>query len=276
MSLHIGICTLNAMRTLPVVMDAIAQAKLHDKLWVVDSGSTDGTIDFATASGATVMHRDWDGMVGQRRFLLEHCRAQGANWALMLDADEWPDASLWSAVAKLLAQDPPNISGAVLHRQLMVHGKPLNHVCQPERRLRLVRPEHASVVGSCGNQAEGIHDRIEVEGATIQLTGKLMHDAFADLGDALSRNLGYARVEAASNRTNGGLGRLLFSPLAAFCKQFVLKQGFRDGRRGFLMSQTLAMVTWQKHLLAAERRLLDQEANKSSTKGSEGDQERGQ
>ena len=77
MSLHIGICTLNAMRTLPVVMDAIAQAKLHDRLWVVDSGSTDGTIDFAKANGATVMHRDWDGMVGQRRFLLEHCRTQG-------------------------------------------------------------------------------------------------------------------------------------------------------------------------------------------------------
>ena len=59
------------MRTFPVVMDAIAQANLHDKLWVVDSGSTDGTIDFATASGATVMHRDWDGMVGQRQLLLD-------------------------------------------------------------------------------------------------------------------------------------------------------------------------------------------------------------
>ena len=84
----------------------------------------------------------------------------------------------------------------MLNRQLMVHGKPLNYVCQPERRLRLVRPEHPSVVGSCGDQAEGIHDRIEVEGATIRLAGKLMHDAFVDLGDALSRNLGYARIEA--------------------------------------------------------------------------------
>ena len=265
MSLHIGICTLNAMRTLPVVMDAIAQANLHDRLWVVDSGSTDGTIDFAKAYGATVTHRDWDGMVGQRRFLLEHCRAQGANWALMLDADEWPNAALWSAVAKLMEQDPPNIVGAVLHRQLILHGGPLHYVCQPERRLRLVRPEYASVVGSCGDQAEGIHDRIEAEGSTIRLPGKLMHDAFVDVGDALSRNLGYARVEAASNRTNGGLGQLLFSPLAAFCKQFVLKQGFRDGRRGFLMSQTMAIVTWQKHLLAAEIRLLEQEANQSRT-----------
>ena len=43
-------------------------------------------------------------------------------------------------------------------------------------------------------------------------------------------------------------------PLAAFCKQFVLEQGF-EMVGGFLMSQTLAMVTWQKHLLAAERRL---------------------
>ena len=266
MSLHIGICTLNAMRTLPVVMDAIAQAKLHDRLWVVDSGSTDGTVDFSTACGATVIHRDWDGMVGQRRFLLEHCRAQGANWALMLDADEWPDASLWSAVAKLMEEDPPKTVGAVVHRQLMLHGKPLNYVCQPERRLRLVRPEHASVVGSCGNQAEGIHDRIEVEGATTRLAGKLMHDAFVDVSDALSRNLGYAQVVAGSNGTNGGLAQLLISPLAAFCKQFVLKQGFRDGRRGFLMSQTMAMVTWQKHLLAAETRLLDEESNTSLPK----------
>ena len=50
MSLHIGICTLNAMRTFPVVMDAIAQANLHDKLWVVDSGSTDGTVEFCQKS----------------------------------------------------------------------------------------------------------------------------------------------------------------------------------------------------------------------------------
>ena len=87
MSLHIGICTLNAMRTFPVVMDAIAQAKLHDKLWVVDSGSTDGTVEFAKKHGAHVIHRTWDGFVGQHRFLLDHCRSQGGDWALMLDAD---------------------------------------------------------------------------------------------------------------------------------------------------------------------------------------------
>ena len=251
------------MRTLPIVMDSIAQANLHNRLWVVDSGSTDGTINFAKECGATVLHRDWDGMVGQRRFLLEHCHDQGADWALMLDADEWPDSALWRAVAKLMEEDPQDIVGAELHRQLMLHGMPLNFVCQPERRLRLVRPEHSSVLGSCGDQAEGIHDRIQVEGETIRLPGKLMHDAFVDVADALSRNLGYAQVEAGSNHSRGGLGRLLVSPLAAFCKQFVLKQGFRDGRRGFLMSQTMAMVAWQKHLLAAERRLLDQEANRS-------------
>ena len=120
------------------------------------------------------MHRDWDGMVGQRRFLLDRCRTQGADWALMLDADEWPDASLWSAVAKLMEKDPPKTVGAVLHRQLMFHEKALDYVCQPERRLRLVRPEHASVMGSCGDQAEGIHDRIQVEGETVRLPGKLM------------------------------------------------------------------------------------------------------
>ena len=267
MSLHIGICTLNAMRTLPVVMDAIAQAKLHDKLWVVDSGSTDGTVEFAKKHGAHVIHRTWDGFVGQHRFLLDHCRSQGGDWALMLDADEWPDPSLWKAIETFLADAPPAVSGAMLNRQLIFHGEPLRHVCQPEHRLRLVRPERSTVVGSFGEQAEGVHERIQTEGKTVRLVGMLMHDSFFDLEDALSKNLGYARIEAHSNPTNGGVGRLLVSPLAAFCKQWILKRGFLDGRRGFLMSQTMAMITWQKHLLAAERRLLDQEANRSSMKG---------
>ena len=163
MSLHIGICTLNAMRTLPVVMDAIAQAKLHDKLWVVDSGSTDGTVEFAKNMGAHVIHRTWDGFVGQHRFLLDHCRSQGGDWALMLDADEWPDPSLWKAIETFLADAPPAVSGAMLNRQLILHGKPLRYVCQPERRLRLVRPERSTVVGSFREQAEGVHERIQTE-----------------------------------------------------------------------------------------------------------------
>ena len=263
MSLHIGICTLNAMRTLPVVMKSIVNANLHDQLWIVDSGSTDGTVEFSEKHGAQVIHRTWDGFVGQHRFLLDHCRVQGGDWALMLDADEWPDPLLWKAIERFLMHAPPEVSGAVLNRQLMLHGEPLRYVCQPERRLRLVRPEQSTVVGSCGEKAEGVHEQLQTKGETIPLLGMLMHDSFLDLEDALSKNLGYARIEAGSNRSHGGLGRLLLSPLAAFCKQYVLKQGFRDGRRGFLMSQTMAMVTWQKHLLAAERRLLDHEANKS-------------
>ena len=181
----------------------------------------------------------------------------------MLDADEWPDPSLWKAIERFLMHAPPEVSGAMLNRQLMLHGEPLRYVCQPERRLRLVRPEQSTVVGSCGEKAEGVHERIQTEGETIPLLGMLMHDSFLDLEEALSKNLGYARIEAHSNPANGGLGRLLVSPLAAFCKQWVLKRGFLDGWRGFLMSQTVAMITWQKHLLAAEQRLLKQDATKA-------------
>ena len=246
------------MRTLPAVLESINSAGRHTELWIVDSGSTDGTVKFAKSEGAQVLHRDWDGMVGQRRFILDHCRSNGAKWALMLDADEWPTATLWEAIDNIVSTAPPQISGATLNRQLLLHGKPLRFVCQPERRLRLVRPERATVIGSCGEQAEGIHDRIETDGSTIALPGTLMHDAFADVEDALSRNLGYARVEADNNPTNGSLFKLVASPLAAFCKQWFLKGGFLDGRRGFLMSQTMAMITWQKHLLAAEKRWLNQ------------------
>ena len=103
-------------------------------------------------------HRDasrlgWHG--GQRRFLLDHCRSQGADWALMLMRMNGQTHRCGGGCQPPGQRTPPAISGAVLHRQLMVHGKPLNHVCQPERRLRLVRPEHASVVRLMRRSAEG-------------------------------------------------------------------------------------------------------------------------
>ena len=224
MSLHIGICTLNAMRTFPVVMDAIAQANLHDKLWVVDSGSTDGTIDFATASGATVMHRELGWLCGSTSISSRTLSQPRGDWALMLDADEWPDASLWKAIAKLLDTGPTNgfWRGVAPSTDLARQAPELclsARTSAPAGPTRTILRSWARSGASRGNPRP--HPNRGSNHPVGRTSSCMMR--FSILKTHCPKILATPRYRGPFQSTNGGVGRLLFSPLAAFCKQFDLE-----------------------------------------------------
>ena len=75
------IITLNAAAQLPACLQSVAFA---DEVLVVDSGSSDGTVELAQAQGARVLHRDWLGYGAQKRFAVEQA---AHNWVLCVDAD---------------------------------------------------------------------------------------------------------------------------------------------------------------------------------------------
>lgn len=81
--LTITLITLNEERNLPRALDSLAE--LWDEIVVVDSGSSDRTVEIAEARGARVFHRAWNGFADQRKF----AAAQASHdWILALDADE--------------------------------------------------------------------------------------------------------------------------------------------------------------------------------------------
>jgi glycosyltransferase involved in cell wall biosynthesis len=245
-SLAIALTMCDSMRTLePVLRAAVA---LAGRVVAVDSGSRDGSIELAASLKVDVIRRAWAGHVAQKQFAIDACA--GAEWVLLLDSDEIVSAELDRTIRAAVARRGASPVGYRVNRRLLFGGHALRHTFQPEWRLRLFRPTHAKVAGTPP------HDRVDVDGDVGDLAGDLLHDSWKDVDDMLRRQVGYARIaaDAESLAHGGGLLDIAIRPGAAFLKQYVLKQGFRDGWRGLAVAGGVAAATLMKHVAIAERR----------------------
>lgn len=244
-----AICTHNSMRTIPRVIDSLHD--LANRIIVIDSGSTDGTVEHCMAKGCEVMRLDWQGMLVQRRRCLE--AASGARWILLLDSDESLEPSLRAAVRDMLVNDDAAIDAFEVRRKVHFEGAWMHHTFQPEFRLRLVRGGRGRVIGS-GPDRSGIHDQIVVPGRVGRLDGVLRHTSWRDQRDFWERSVRYA-LDAARNGERGGrVIDVLLRPPMAFLKQYLLRSGWRDGRRGFLLAFMLSVGNAMKQATLLRRR----------------------
>lgn len=246
----------NSMRTLERSLDA--SLALSGRVVVVDSGSTDGTLELCRERGVETVHRDWTTMAEQRAFAMSRCLDHP--WVLVLDSDETVLDDLAGSIRTALADAPDDVSGYTFNRMTWLHGRPLRHAFQPEHRLRLARTAVAEVRGDRG----GGHDRIELRSGRVErLGGTLRHDSWRDLEDMLQRGLRYGARSGRTARKGGRPVNLLVNPAAGFLKQLVLRRAFLDGWRGWVASGGVAAQALAKHLLIMERRRLEGEDDRS-------------
>jgi glycosyltransferase involved in cell wall biosynthesis len=249
--LSVAVLTRNEQHNLPRCLESVRG--LAAELVVVDSGSTDRTAEIARAAGARFFVEPWPGIVAQRNHALARCTQP---WVLCLDADEALSPELAQAIRGLFAAGEPAGAGFWINRRTWFLGQWIRHAWQPEWRLRLVRRAGARCAG------RDPHDHLEAAGATQRLTGDLLHYSFRDLRDFLEKNLRYARVGAESLAADGQVCRwrhLVLWPLAAFLKPLVLKQGWRDGWRGWIIAAAAMFNVLAKYAFLLERRLAPEE-----------------
>ena len=249
--------TFNSMRTLE--RSLVGALALSRHIYVVDSGSTDGTIEFCRSHGIEPVHRDWTNTVEQKRFIMSF--AAEHEWTLLLDSDESLEDDLADSIRESIDGAGADVSGFDLNRVTWLHGKPLRHTFQPEWRLRLVRTGVAEVQGDHA----GGHDRFEVRSGRIErLRGTLRHDSWVDARDMLERGVRYGVRSGRSAEKGGRMINLLVNPAAGFLKQLVLRRGFLDGWRGWVAAGGVAAQALAKHIVIMERRRLEREASRSS------------
>ncbi len=247
--LAVAICTCNNMRTFELTLKSIAGLSIRTV--VVDSGSTDGTIELAESYGAEVVHYDWAGPIVSKQYALDLCADHA--WVLNLDSDESLNDALRASIADVVRADDSAKDGWELNRKTWFLGDFLHHTFQPEWRLRLVRGGVGRYVGS-GADRKAVHERLEVPGAVGRLQGFCRHDSWVDVNDMLLRTVKYAHWAAESKPRGGRAFDLLVRPGAAVFKQLVLKQGFRDGPRGVIAAGGMGASTLLKHICIAAAR----------------------
>jgi glycosyltransferase involved in cell wall biosynthesis len=232
-NLSVVIITFNEEANLPRTLASV-QALVENtqgEIIVVDSGSTDRTVEIAKGFGAKVFVEAWKGFAAQKNSAID--KATGA-WILSLDADEEVSPSLAEEVAAVL-KAPSNPGGYLIPRQNFFLGRWIKHGgFWPDPKLRLF------LKGAARFEERAVHeDAKPVEGIPGQLTHALLHHAYPTLSDYIEHMNRYSTLGAEMAVAKGYRGfsviDVLVRPIATFIYNYIFRLGFLDGREGLLL-----------------------------------------
>ncbi|MGE3538420.1 MAG: glycosyltransferase family 2 protein [Candidatus Tectimicrobiota bacterium] len=238
--LTVCIITYNEAENLPRCLASVAFA---DEVVVVDSQSTDRTVDIARQAGCRVISQAFLGYVAQKNLALRHATHE---WVLCLDADEWLVADAAGRIRTALASRTPDIAGYTLKRHTFYLGDWVNHGgWWPEYKLRLFDRQRGQW------QGHDLHEGVRVTGRVVSLDVELGHQSYRDLSHHMSKLNTYTSIMARSLGTRPvarvGFAHLVLRPVLRFCRMFLLRGGWKEGRRGFIIASMGAFYVFAKY-----------------------------
>jgi len=282
------VLTLNEERNLPGCLASLAG--WVREIFVVDSGSTDGTLAIAREAGATVFQHPFEHYGAQRNWAIDNLPI-AAPWTLHVDADERITPELCESITAALARGSASlgqIDGFLVSRRTMFMGRWIQHGGHyPAWHLRLVRTGAAR----CEDRLYDQH--FYVAGAVQKLQGDLIDTLTPDLATFTARHLRWAALEAAEQEapadavgrirgklaTDNAIERrrwlrdwyarlpLFVRPTAYFLYRYIVRLGFLDGRAGLVFH--VLQGFWFRFLVDAlilERRVRRGEGKPVATK----------
>lgn len=222
------------------IREALESVVWADEIVVVDSGSTDHTVEICKEYTDRVYFHPWEGFAPQKAWALDQTRGE---WVLNLDADERVTPALRDEIQKVLAEPGP-YQGYYLPRKNFFGGQWIRYGgWYPDHVLRLFRREKGHYPDRL------VHERVVVDGEVGYLRAPLEHYTYRDVGDYLLRLHRYTDLAARQMLREGRRGRsfdLIARPLFTFWEKYMLRQGFRDGNVGLILAGLQAFYVFSK------------------------------
>lgn len=157
------------------------------EIFVVDSGSTDGTIELARERGAKVLHHDFEGFGRQWNWALDNCPIT-SSWTMKMDPDERLSKDLKEEIVSAVSADDPQAVGYSFDRVLWFMGRRLDGVkCVEERIWR---------TGRCRFTDISVNEHPVIDGKWIKLKGLMEHLDSCNLTDWFDKQNDYTLKEA--------------------------------------------------------------------------------
>ena len=221
--LTVAIIALNAAE---LIGPCLASVGFADEVVVVDSGSTDATVEIARRHGARVEVREWLGFGRQKQLAVSLARN---DWVLCLDVDERVSERLAQSIREALAGR--RYRAWRMARRNRFLGRWLGHgEGYPDWTVRLFHRAHA------GWSNDEVHEAVLTTAEVGRLDGDLLHESAEDVATYVDKQNRYTSLHAQALYRQGvraSYWRLAASPLARFFKFYLLRLGFLDGGPGF-------------------------------------------
>jgi glycosyltransferase involved in cell wall biosynthesis len=223
------------------IADAMQSLSWASEIIVVDSGSSDATLEICRRYTDKIFHRDWTGYVDQKNFAVE--KAQN-DWIFSLDADERVSPELRKEILDL-ASNGFVVPGYKIPRVAFFMGRWIRHGdWYPDHQLRLFDRRRGKWQGG------RVHESVKIVGSPEYLKGEIYHYTYRSISDYLRRLEIYSNLAAYDYQQKGKSSTLIalfFNPLAAFIKAYLLKRGFLDGIPGFAVAAMGAVSVFFKY-----------------------------
>lgn len=235
-NLTVVILTKNEEENINDVIKNVAQ--LTKNILIVDSGSTDKTVELAKSAGAQIIYREWDNdFSAQRNFALNKVETE---WVLYLDADERLTESIITEIKKVISENKTALYK--FERRTSAFGKDFKYgVLSPDYVKRMFPVKNGKWQGK-------VHEGVITELPVIKLNGYIKHYTYKNFEQYISKMNVYSSIWAEnSNKKVGFIKDIVFRPIFAFIKMYVIQLGFLEGWFGFVLAVNYSLYTLNKY-----------------------------
>jgi (heptosyl)LPS beta-1,4-glucosyltransferase len=220
-----------------------------DEIVIVDAFSSDRTADICHEYTQKIIQRPWPGFGAQKNIGIDLATTE---WILVVDADERITPPLRNEILQVISDSEKEQVGYHIARRNYWCGKWIRHAgMYPDYQLRLFKK-------SAGRYDDvAVHEHLILDGSTSNLQNPMDHYTERQLSDhfkKFSRYTSYAAVERAKTTKKVRWTHLAFNQMATFLKVYFIRQGFREGTHGLIISVWAAMYTFVKYAKLWEKK----------------------
>jgi len=239
--ISVAIITRNEERNL---RDCLRSISFATDIVVVDSGSTDRTIEIAKEFGCRVFIEEWKGYSQQKNSAVKKCLN---DWVLIIDADERVLPQLIPEILEKIKDNRYN--GFYIPRKNFFLGKWIKYSgWWPDYTLRLFKKDLSFI------EQRAVHEKVIVEGPTGYLKNPLEHYTYRTISDYIKKMENYSTLSVEEMLSKNPqpsfislILKMTLSPLFTFLKMFFFRQGFRDKVRGLMLAVFYSFYTFLKY-----------------------------
>ncbi|WP_298778275.1 glycosyltransferase family 2 protein [uncultured Polaribacter sp.] len=223
------------------IEEAIKSVGFADEIIVIDSYSTDKTLEIAEKLNVKIIKRKFDDFSSQKNFAIQKAKH---DWIYILDADERVTSEVEKEILEAV-KNPNGCVGFYVRRTFYFAGKKINYSgWQRDKVVRLFLKTECKYQGV-------VHETIKTNGELGFFKGKIDHFSYRNYDHYISKLNHYAALRAKQlheKKKKVNIYHIIIKPVVRFFIHYVIRLGFLDGFTGFLVAKTQAYGVFTRYV----------------------------